>query len=213
MAGYFSQFNPAYDSYGTLELTADSTQFITEPISLSEARQFLRVDFDDDDSLIMSLITAAREQAELLQRRVLVRKQFDLTYDYWPGYRVELASPVVSVDLVEYTDSDGNVHELVSGTDYVADLRKQPAVINTPLNTTWPWFNPAPSSSILIRFTAGYAADDAYWSNGGARVRIGMLLLLSHWYSNRVPVATGVVTELPFAITMNLSAGSLRRPR
>ena len=213
MAGYFSNYNPAYDSYGTLQYTPDVAQTAEEPVSLAAAKAFLRQDAPDDDDLISSLITAAREQAEMYQRRILVRKQFDLTFDYWPSFRIELATPVVSVDLVQYTDGDGDVQPLVAGTDYIADLSKQPAVITTPVNTTWPWFNPAPSSSILIRFTAGYASDDAYWANGGARVKIGMLLLIAHWYTNRLAITAGASAELPMSITMCLSSGTLRRAR
>ena len=214
--GYPSTYNPVFDSYGTLRLTVTNPpQSFTEPLSLGEVKQYLRVDFDDDDALIASLISAAREQAELFQRRVLVRKQYDLTYDYWPGFRVELASPVVSVDLVQYTDVDGHTQELIAGPDYVADLTKQPAIISAPWNTCWPWFSPAPSSSILIRFTAGYGLSDPFWQSAGARLKAGMLLLVSHWYTNRLPFSGGrtAANEFPYGITACLLAGSLKRPR
>lgn len=37
---------------------------ITEPVTLAEAKTQLRVEFDEDDALIASYITAAREWAE-----------------------------------------------------------------------------------------------------------------------------------------------------
>jgi hypothetical protein len=43
----------------------------TEPLSLVEAKNFLRVEHDADDELIASLIAAARNAVELATRRVL----------------------------------------------------------------------------------------------------------------------------------------------
>lgn len=47
---------------------------MTEPITLSEAKQHLRVLFDDDDTYIASLITAAIQYAENYQNRVYLAK-------------------------------------------------------------------------------------------------------------------------------------------
>ena len=211
IAWYPNPFAPWYDGYGTLALTATDSPPV-EPITLKDAKAFLRVDFDVDDPLIAGLITSARREAETVQRRVLVPTQFDLTFDYWPSLRIQLATPVTSVDLVQYTDVNGTTTKLTSGTAYVVDLTKQPAVISSPWDTTWPWFNPQPSSSVLIRFTAGYALTDPFWHSTGARLKTGMLLLISHWYTNRLAIGQGTA-ELPYGVTYLMSSGSLRRPR
>jgi uncharacterized phiE125 gp8 family phage protein len=217
---YLGQYG-ALDAYGTLTLSETSpAQTFTEPLTLSEVRDYLRIpevspaDQAEDDTL-SSLITAAREQAEILQGRDLVRKQWDLNYDYWPSYRVELRPPVVSIDLVKYKDFNGNETEMVENTDFIADLKKQPAVILPPWNNTWPSFTPWPTSAILIRFTAGYLNTDPFWSDAGARVKTGMKLLISHWWENRLPIEKGAaaIVEYPYAITSNLSFGQVPRAR
>ena len=56
-----------------------------EPISLAEAKLHLRVDFDDDDSLIQVLISAARQAAETLTNRQFVTARWRMVLDSFPG--------------------------------------------------------------------------------------------------------------------------------
>lgn len=209
-------------SYGTLNLTVTSPQqSFVEPITLAQAKSFLRLPpvsaaYSTQDDDITDMIVAARVQAELLQNRDLVVKQYDLSHDYWPGYYVELRAPVRSVDLVQYRDSNGAVHTMNVGTDYVVDLSKHPGSIVPPYNVvTWPVFMPWPSSAILVRFSSGMTRTDPFWSDTGAQVKMGMRQLISSWYSNRLPFERGISadTEYPYAITACLSYGALPRVR
>lgn len=188
-----------YPHPGTLTLSASQPSF-QEPLTLPEVKSFLRVETVDEDDLIAIFISAAREQAELFQHRTLVRKSFDLTLSAWP-YAIELPSPFVSVDLVQATGYDGTTTPLVLGTGY----HVCGAYVH-PLLSTY-------ATSLLIRFTAGYTPDDPFWFHAGARLKAGMLLLISQWYSNRLPFAVGAVSELPFAVTHCLSEGARKMAR
>ena len=119
-------------AYGNLNLTESSPpQSFTEPLTLAEVKSYLKVpersptDTAEDDEL-MSLISAARESAEILQGRDLVRKQWDLSDDYWPSYRIALRAPLVSVDLAQYRDSNGNYTVLTQDIDFIVDASKGP---------------------------------------------------------------------------------------
>lgn len=196
--------------YGALELTdASPAQTFTEPITKAEVRTWLNITESspadsEQDALLDGLISAAREKAELLQGRDLIPKQYDLYLDYLCG-DIELRTPLVSVDLVRYTDSDGNTITLSEGTDYVVDTAR--GLIHPPYGETWPSFTPAPSSAVLIRFTSGYSADHPFWLNAGQRILMGMRLLITIWHENRLP-ADG---ELPPAVTVLLSSGAVPR--
>jgi len=206
--------------YGSLNLTESSPQqTFVEPITLSEIKSYLKVperspvdDAEDDELRLM--ITAAREQAEILQGRDLVRKQWDLLYDYWPSYRIAMRTPLITVDLVQYRDSDGNATPMDSA-NYIVDASKGSGIITPPYNVTWPTFTPWPSSAVLIRFTSGYAFDHPWWSGPGARVKVGMKLLISHWYNSRLPFEKGITeaSEYPYTVTSCLTYGSLVRAR
>lgn len=212
----------AFDAYGSLNLTQTSpAQNFTEPLNVEELFNYMRIPSADQETEeyneIQSLISAAREQAEILQNKDLVLKQWDLTHDYWSSYRIETRTPLVSVDLVQYKDSTGNTTVLTEGptADYIVDASKQPGIITPPYNGVWPTYTPWPSSGLLIRFTSGYSCDDPFWKDAGARIKVGMKLLISAWYNNRMPfeIGAGAAGEYPYAVSSCLSYGANVRAR
>jgi hypothetical protein len=52
---------------------------LSEPITLDEAKNYLKLDFDTDDDLITQIITSAREQAEIFCNRSFVPKTIELS--------------------------------------------------------------------------------------------------------------------------------------
>jgi uncharacterized phiE125 gp8 family phage protein len=55
-----------------------------EPLSLAEAKAFLRVEHDDDDGVIAALIAGARLYVEGQTRRALLTQTWRLVLDAWP---------------------------------------------------------------------------------------------------------------------------------
>lgn len=201
----------------TLKLTASSPpQSFTEPLTLAEVKKFLnlpdqRSPIDTaEDAELTAMIASAREVAELHQHRDLVVKQWDLTLDYFPCDQIALRPSLVSVDLVQYTDSTGTVTALTPTTEYISDTSKDPGLVMPPYGESWPSFTPWPSSAVLIRFTAGLSNTDPFWSDAGQRVLIGMRMLISAWFNGRLPYEPGLnMLEYPWTITQCLSAGSV----
>lgn len=85
---------------------------LSEPISLDEAKNYLKIDFDTEDTLIAEMITSAREQAELFCNRSFVPKTIEFsTKDFenpvllpFPNH-TEITSVVVDGESVEYTST------------------------------------------------------------------------------------------------------------
>jgi uncharacterized phiE125 gp8 family phage protein len=185
-------------TWGTFGLTVTSpVQSFIEPITLAEVKNWLRYPDlspanSDDDNDLLSLIAAARSTVELEQGRQLVRKQWDWRSDYWLDYAIELLEPLVSVDLFQYTDSDGVTTTMTAGANYLVDTGKRPGIIVPPYNVTWPTFTPAPSGSILVRFTAGYDASDVWWQSEGAPLKQAMRYLITRWWTERLAGETAV---------------------
>src|SRR6185295_11579020 len=55
-----------------------------EPVTLAEAKAYLRVEHDDDDDVIGALIAGARIHVEAQTRRALITQTWRLSHDLWP---------------------------------------------------------------------------------------------------------------------------------
>ncbi len=65
---------------------------------------------------------------------------------------------------------------------------------------------------MLVRFTSGYSADHPFWSNAGQRLLVGMKLLISAWYNNRLPFEVGTaMNEYGFTVNALFGLGSIPR--
>jgi hypothetical protein len=81
-----------------------------EPITLAEAKQFLRVEHDDDDDVIAALIAGSRIHVETQTRRALITQSWRLTRDAWPdcGWLAVLPVPLRTLDAARVYRLDGS---------------------------------------------------------------------------------------------------------
>lgn len=95
-----------------------------EPITLEEAKQHLRVDGNDDDILIMSLIKQAREWCEDFQNRKYITQTLELVLDTFPNGNTIVfnsVSPVQKVESIKYYDENRQEY-LFDESNYITDL-------------------------------------------------------------------------------------------
>ena len=147
-----------------------------EPVSLAEAKQHLRVDSGDDDLLIGSLISAARQAAETKTGRQLITARWKLVLDAFPGpslmqsatgasfslpgHAILLAKcPVQSAVSIEYLDMNGTT-QVMPASDYVLDAACEPARITPVFGKTWPPTLPQ-MGAVSVIFDAGYGTASA----------------------------------------------------
>jgi uncharacterized phiE125 gp8 family phage protein len=110
---------------GTLVNAGTGTDAANEPVSLEEAKLWLRIDSGTaDDALLNALISSARKQAELYTGRAFLLRNFTLNMDaedVWPGCPIKLTrQPLVAVSSFQYRDADGSYAEWGTGS-YVVD--------------------------------------------------------------------------------------------
>ena len=169
----------------------------TEPVTTAEAKSHMRVDISDDDTLIGSLITAAREYVEGATRRSLITQTWRLNLDAWPGgNEISLPKPPLqSVSALIYLDEDGT-QATMSTSMYIVDTDSQPGRIVLAYGESWPSLTLYPANPIQITFVAGFgdAASDV-----PQHLRQAILMLATHWYENR-EAAGPKLDEIPFAV-------------
>ncbi|MBE3118845.1 MAG: phage head-tail connector protein [Candidatus Atribacteria bacterium] len=176
-----------------------SAQPSTEPVSLSEAKAHLRVDIADDDTLISSLITAARQILEVQAQRQFVTATWVMTLDKFPLLCKEirlLRPPIASVTSIYYLNSAGT-STLLAAADYRVDSASEPGRITPAYGKTWPIAYPV-TNAVTVTYSAGYGAASAV----PKAITQAILLLVGHWYENREAVQAygGGVTPLPMAV-------------
>lgn len=155
-----------------------------EPITLAEAKNFLRVDHSDDDDLINALITASRQMCEQYTRRILVSTTIDEYFDKFPHNSWDNLSnliylsrgPVASITSVKYVDEIGSEVTLTSD-QYMTDLISEPARVQS----TAGWFAAAGVvNQVIVRYVVGTAKSAIE-----KPLIQGMMLVISELYDNR----------------------------
>ena len=182
-----------------------------EPVSLAEAKQHLRVDGGDDDLLIGSLITAARQAAETKTGRQLITARWKLLLDAFPGPLMQSATgasfslpghaillakcPVQSVVSIEYMDMNGAT-QVMPADDYVLDVACEPARITPVFGKTWPPTLPQ-MGAVSVTFDAGYGAASAVPEGLKSWIKLRVGSLYGHREEMSV-LSRGRIDPLPF---------------
>src|SRR5579884_3684274 len=90
-ASIYSKEFPMLQYYPS-RLLVRTAEPASEPVALADAKNYLRVDITNDDTLVTGLITAARAHAEEFMRRSLITQTWKLAYDgcllLAPGWRL-----------------------------------------------------------------------------------------------------------------------------
>lgn len=167
----------------------------SEPLTLLEGKEHLRIDHTAEDALVADYIAAARVRCEAIQRRAYLTQTWELTLDAFPCDGIVLPRPPLqSVTSITYTDSDGVVQTLDEAL-YQVDTDSEPGRVYPAYDTYWPSTRSVPNA-VRIRYVAG-VTDSA---NVPESVKMAMRFWLGHYYLNRESVIAGTIaTVMPEA--------------
>jgi uncharacterized phiE125 gp8 family phage protein len=155
-----------------------------EPVTVSEAKDHLRITTNDEDSLIADLVISCREVAEGVTRRAILTQTWDYYLQQFPP-NTEVVLPfgnLQSVTSVKWKATDGTETTLTSGTDYLVELNGEGhGKIVLPYGSIWP---PGPmytSNAITIRFVCGWTTAFLV----PYRIKAAIKMLVAEMYENR----------------------------
>jgi uncharacterized phiE125 gp8 family phage protein len=149
------------------------------PISLSEAKAYLRVDTDDEDALISDLIRAAATKIEGMTGIVCRSRTVYARFTSF-GPRMPLRrGPAVSIDAVDYLDADGAPQALALDQVALRSFAGAPVMVAAP-GVSLPVTDGSDGNG-LVTFTAGYAGN----AQADSAVRTAARILVAHWFDNR----------------------------
>lgn len=159
----------------------------SEPLTLAEARAWLRMDDAEEDTLIADLIRAARETVETLAGRRLITQGWRITRDFWPadGCIHLTEGPVLSLDTARLAGGAGTV---LPPTAFRLDGRRRPPLIEVVALLPPPVLA---RDGIELDITCGYgpAPEDV-----PETLRQAMRLLVANWFENRGDAAARAET-------------------
>lgn len=173
---------------------------LAEPVTLDEAKGFMRVDSDmtEDDALIRLLISGARRYAELWTQRSFITQAWRLTLDGDPCGPVRLErGPVTAVTSIQYLDMAAVWQTITNpaAPEWAVALSPDDSRLAAGFGYTWPQVLPQ-IGSVRINYTAGYGASA---SSVPQEVRNWILIRVSTAYNNREEVvATRALQSLPY---------------
>jgi len=163
-----------------------------EPVTLAEAKNYLRVDTTEDDLLIASLIKTARRTCENLSNRYFHQRQ--VIQKQTGGLEVIdfMRSPVTTVSSVIYKDTADSTGEAF--TEFYITSEK---MFTTALQSRFT--HGRQGDGYTITYTAGIVAD-ATPSTISSDIKIAILRVVGFMYENRAE-GTKSTSEQGFSIT------------
>lgn len=150
----------------------------SEPITATEAKAHCNIIGAGDDTLIASLITAAREHVENLTGRRLITQTWEQVMDAFPAQIRLVYTPTVSVDSITYTDTNGDTQTL-AGSAYTSDAYSEPGRVS-PVDA-WPSTYNA-MNAVTVTYKAGYGTAA---SSVPGPIKAAILLTIGDLYENR----------------------------
>lgn len=165
----------------------------SEPVSLADAKDHLRVTGNSEDTILGTLITSARQWAENRTKRALINQTWRCKLDAFPAMDepIDLRwPPLVSVTSIAYVDSNGDT-QTWSSSYYTVHTDRTPGQVSLAYDADWPVTRDQ-RDAVTITYVAGYGSAA---SNVPAAIIAAIKLQIGDLYANREAVIADNLIE------------------
>lgn len=177
----------------------------SEPITLEEAKEHMRVIGTNDDKYITRLISAARMDIEEYISRALLTQTWELYLDgfydrgmVWNGEIIIPRPPLQSVESIKYYDSDG-VLQTWEASKYQVDVVKEPARVKTAYGYSYPSTQAGKYNSVIVNYKAGYGDKK---EDVPSQINQAILIMVAELYERRESAIVGAPIQ---PVTMDVA--------
>lgn len=180
---------------------------VAEPVTAEEMKLYLRVDSTDEETLVGSLIAAARRHVELITGRALITQTWDGWLDAFPPNSGEIVLPfgkAQKLTTFSYTDIDGTEAAVDSAT-YDLDADSDPGRIVLKYGETWPAVTLATKNPIKLNWDCGYGLAVSVPED----IKTAIKWMVADLFENRGPTAASMT---PGATISNRAVEMLLAP-
>lgn len=167
----------------------DPIHIVTQPtldvITITEAKQHLKVDHDDEDTLLSLYVKGCVKCAEDYRQSAIMSTQYELWTDQFYSPISLQKHPVSAINSVKYYDED-NTLQTVSSSDYILQYFKQPCALEFTEDFDYPDVH-SRQFPVVVNFNAGYLAA----SSVPATIKLGILNQLGNQFEFRQWIQAG----------------------
>jgi len=159
------------------------------PVSLQEAKDHLRVEWDEENNLILSTIQAATQAAEQYLWSAIMEQEFEAKVDnFCHILRIEKGG-VSEITEINYLDSNGD-NQILSPSKYSVDIVSEPARI---------LFNDIPTvkTQTLHPVTIKFKAGKSDVSEVNQAIKHAILMIIGHLFEHREDVGMVQMYQVP----------------
>lgn len=177
-----------------IQITATSSQRYDQALSTADVKAWLKVDTDDEDTLIGVLRDAALNHCEAHTGRYFRQMAFTITAPNWDDLRRLPFGALTGGITLQYLKENATVYTTLASTEYTAELLGD--VLHVCYRNSPPVADPYRYDAVKLTTTGGTAAAAL-----PTEVETAALMLVGHWYENRSAVHIGTsITEMPLAV-------------
>lgn len=140
-----------------------NVKLITAPlvtcVSVTEAKEQIRVLSSAEDTIVGAYIVAAEKLAESVTGRKFISQTWEYYLPHFPCSRFIILPfpPLKAFTSLKYYDAGNVLQTLVKDTDYIVDDIAEIPVIHCMGNKSWPSVYPfRPVNNIIAKFDCGY---------------------------------------------------------
>lgn len=164
------------------------TKPVAQPVSVSELKDYLHLDCDGQDELLMQLIRTATQFCQQYQHRAYMKQTLELSCTAAKIIELPRSEYLVRVISVLIDDQQVDAYKLIRD-------------LNSKVE-----FNSDVSGQLKIQYETGLEnpadIDDD--------VKLAIMMLACHWFENRTAVTTAdTPREMPLSVKALLAAGEV----